>query len=95
MDCAVRRSFAIAYEPDGAYWFGGPEGLTRYERDKGKPWVRIQAIEGAELVDGQYRTPANQPVLLDVVAGDLQTDSEKMKIFYRLNGAFAWQPLRE
>ncbi len=87
--------FAVAYEPDDAYWFGGPEGLTRYERDKGKPWVRIRAIEGAELVDGHYRTPANQPVLIDVVAGDLQTDSEKMKIFYRFDGAFAWQPLRD
>jgi hypothetical protein len=87
--------FAIAHEPDSAYWFGGPEGLTRYERDTGKPWVRIRSIEGADVVDGHYQTLVNQPVLINVVAGDLQTASEKLKTFYRIDNADDWQPLQE
>ena len=77
--------FAIAYEPDGAYWFGGPEGLTRYQRDTGKPWVRIQSVEGADLVDGGYQAFQGAPILLDMAVGDLQTSPDKIKIYYRLN----------
>ena len=52
--------YAIAYAPDGAYWFGGAEGLTRYLPDSMPPWVTVTPIEGLTMPVEPKSTAAGQ-----------------------------------
>ena len=88
--------FAIAAESTGAYWFGGPEGLSRYTPDTSVPWIRISAMDNVEATEeGDWSVAADLPLTVRIEAGDLHTDREALKLFYRLAGDADWLALTD
>ena len=88
--------YAIAYEPQGRYWFGGAEGLTRYTPDRDRPWVRRGKADNLELgEDGNLVARQDVPAILYLDSGDLQTPQEELKLYYRMAGATEWEELQD
>ncbi|MCB0160692.1 MAG: hypothetical protein KDD83_21315, partial [Caldilineaceae bacterium] len=88
--------YAIAYEPQGRYWFGGAEGLTRYTPDRDRPWVRRGKADNLEVgEDGSLIARQGAPAILYLDSGDLQTPEEELKLYYRMAGATEWQELQD
>jgi ligand-binding sensor domain-containing protein len=89
----------IAQDESGNYWFGGDRGLSIYTPEKGKPWVQVATIKGAEPgeQDDVWRTLTDTSVEVTFIAGDLQTLPGKMELFTRLlsdeDESTGWQPL--
>lgn len=85
--------FAIAQEQDGSYWFGGPEGLTRFWPEQTPPWVKVSFLDGFEEEDGVQKAVLNQEAVIDIEYGDLQTPVERLAVFYRTDENGLWQEM--
>ena len=86
--------YAIALEKEGVYWFGGPEGLTRYRPDRTAPWIRVDTLDGAlESETGEILAELENPFSIHLEAGDLQTAQDDLAIFYRTSDADVWRDL--
>lgn len=90
----------IAQNENSSYWFGGDRGLSTYVPEKGKPWVQIASVKGAEIDPEKintWRAITDTPVEIAFAAGDLQTLPNKLQIFARLlsdeDESTGWQPL--
>lgn len=81
---------------ENGYWFGGRFGLSRYRPGDMAPWIRIclpgqverfncqEANGGADGgADVAYDLAANERSFVTLEAGDLQTRSDKLHLFYR------------
>lgn len=81
---------SIARTHGGIYWFGGQEGLTRYKPNDSIPWVQIASLAGpvlkSNLAAGQTSEIeiTEQPLLVNLLAGDLHTNYKNLLIRYRL-----------
>lgn len=92
--------YAIARDPKGGLWFGGRSGLSYFMPDTTPPWLRIGSITGAggETNGKHSKAVIDEPVRVDFVAGDLQTNPGRLAIFVRLtgpSGTSAWQSVVE
>ncbi len=81
-------AYTIERAEAGAYWIGGPTGLSYYRPDRRPPWTRISPRSGAAetRANGVIDIPVGETLQLDFTAGDLQTDRDKLKLLYRRNG---------
>lgn len=86
--------YAIAQDMHDHYWFGGPDGLTRYWPEQTPPWVRWINLD-------QFIDSAGEPALtrgelseIELQYGDLQTSPNRMALFYRTIGNGAWQEVK-
>lgn len=87
--------YAIAYEPDGKYWFGGAEGLTRYMPDRDRPWVRVGKPENMEFDDeGHLVIQQGVAAVMNIERGDLQTSLEELRLFFRMEGGNQWVEMK-
>ncbi len=80
--------YAIEPAEEGAYWIGGPAGLSYYRPDRRPPWVRIGSFTGdfEMRADGAIEVPVGEALQLSIAAGDLQTDRDKLELLYRRSG---------
>ena len=80
--------YAVARAKEGEYWIGGPAGLSYYRPDRRPPWIRIGSFTGnAEArADGAIAIAVGETLQLNFMAGDLQTDRDKLKLLYRRTG---------
>ncbi len=86
--------YAMAQDQEDGYWFGGPDGLTRYWPEASAPWVRFASFDGAQASgNGTYTARVGTPVEISLEYGDLQTPQAKIELFYRLDGESSWQEL--
>lgn len=85
--------YAIVQEKDGAYWFGGPEGLTRYWPEQTPPWVRAMPLAGIMETDDGLEATLNGNVEIGLTYGDLQAPANRVDLFYRTDADTAWQEL--
>jgi ligand-binding sensor domain-containing protein len=88
---------AIVADPAGGYWFGGQKGLSFYEQETTPPWIQVNGINSpgmATLADG-WQVFAGQTVQAFYTVGDIQSSTEELAVFYRLNRhgvAESWRP---
>jgi ligand-binding sensor domain-containing protein len=85
--------YAIAQERDGSYWFGGPEGLTRFWPERTPPWVEVSFLDGFTEEEGAQTAVLNQETMMAVDYGDLQTPAGRLDVFYRTDGNATWREL--
>lgn len=85
--------YAIAQEQDGSYWFGGPEGLTRFWPEQTPPWVKVSFLDGFVEQDGVQEAVLNQETIQAISYGDLQTPIDRLDAFYRTDDDATWREL--
>ena len=70
------------------YWFGGRDGLTYYQPDRTKPWVRFGEVGGTLVAGhtGNIQIEAGRDIFVDYVVGDLYTSNTDISVLYRLSG---------
>lgn len=84
--------YAIARTAGDAYWFGGPEGLSRYVPDHSLPWVKITPPDDLRSADdSSWLVEAGEALNLTIAAGDLHTDAEYLHTYYRTGDDGPWQ----
>ena len=89
---------AMAQDRDGAFWFGGDRGISYYMPEHGRPWGRLLTITGNDVhdIDAQWQVLASTPIEINFTYGDLQSTSDKLRMFVRLisgEQTCAWQEL--
>ncbi|NJN84278.1 MAG: hypothetical protein HC802_19680 [Caldilineaceae bacterium] len=90
-------TYAIAKDADGGYWLGGRSGLSHYLPEGTPPWIKVVGINDQRQVNGPMSASvyANENVLIDFDAGDLQTPRDKLKILYRQTDGTSTSAWRE
>ena len=78
---------AIQRAPNGDYWFGGPRGLALYRPEQTPPWIMPigQSSAGTQTPPMARQIYAGRSVEINFAVGDVQTEKEKLRVFYRLN----------
>ncbi len=78
---------AIAVDPQGGQWFGGQRGLSFYQDEHTPPWIEVNAISslGSSPLGDALQVLAGRPVQINYTTGDMQSTSDKLRVFYRLN----------
>jgi hypothetical protein len=90
---AVRAMIA---DPQGGYWFGGQKGLSFYQQEVTPPWIEVNTINspGMAMLSDSWRVFAGQTVQAAYTVGDVQSASEELEVFYRLNRHGVAEPWR-
>ena len=81
-----------------SYWFGGRDGLTYYQPERTKPWIRFTRVDGTDVANltGNIQVETNKEIYVEYQVGDLYTASDILAVLYRLSGPGqigAWQTL--
>ncbi|MBI3958115.1 MAG: hypothetical protein HY328_04840 [Chloroflexi bacterium] len=71
-----------------SYWFGGRDGLTYYQPERTKPWVRFDRVGGMPVAGhtGNIQIETGRDIFIDYVAGDLYTTNTDISVLFRLSG---------
>jgi hypothetical protein len=87
---------AIIADPTGGYWFGGQKGLSFYQQEVSPPWILMKSVSSPGMVaqaDG-WRVFAGQTMQVFFTVGDIQSSTDELAVFYRLNRHGVAEPWR-
>jgi ligand-binding sensor domain-containing protein len=81
---AIRAIVAI---PQGGFLFGGTDGLSFYRQEETPPWLEVTNLqsEGAKQAGTIWQVRMGTPLMISVAAGDLQTGSGEVRVYYRIH----------
>lgn len=87
-ETVLPRAAIVAIGRTGdSYWFGGRDGLTRYNPEETIPWIRFDRVNGGTVSDDEatIQVESGNEIFIDYVAGDLYTPRKDLAVLYRLS----------